>query len=125
MIPVCRQWLESVSVSDFGRTTTSAIRTAGLILMAVVVLAFPALAGDLYVPSVYPTIQAAVDAAASGDTIHIAAGTYDESVTITSDPQNGIDRSGITLEGAAGAERTCITATSGFGRPSGAKTTSA
>ena len=39
----------------------------------------------------YATIQAAVDAAASGDTILIAAGTYSESLTVNT--------SGLTLVG--------------------------
>ena len=42
------------------------------------------LAGDLYVPGGYATIQAAVDAAISGDVIYIAAGTYQEQVKIDS-----------------------------------------
>jgi hypothetical protein len=37
---------------------------------------------DHYVPAEYATIQAAVDAAVSGDTIHIAAGDYFEQITI-------------------------------------------
>ena len=40
-------------------------------------------ATDLHVPADYTNIQAAVDAANSGDTIHIAAGVYVEQVTIT------------------------------------------
>ncbi len=55
-----------------------ALLTALLVLVSV-----PALAGDLYVPGTYATIQAAVDAAAaSGDVIHVAAGTYREQVKI-------------------------------------------
>ena len=48
-------------------------------------------AGD--VGSVYTTIQAAVDAAAAGDTVRVAAGTYAETVTLA--------RS-VTLAGATG-----------------------
>jgi hypothetical protein len=39
-------------------------------------------AADLHVPADYATIQAAVDAAASGDTIHIAPGVYKEQADI-------------------------------------------
>jgi len=44
-------------------------------------LAGPAAAVDRGVPADYPTIQAAVDASVSGDTIHIAPGVYLEQVT--------------------------------------------
>jgi len=42
----------------------------------------PALAVDRLVPSQYPTIQAAVDAAVNGDVIRVAPGTYNERVTV-------------------------------------------
>jgi len=44
--------------------------------------AHPVLATVRHVPADYPTIQAAVNAANSGDTIHIAPGVYVEQVTI-------------------------------------------
>ena len=45
--------------------------------------ALPAMAVILDVPSVtYPTIQSAVTAAGPGDTINVAAGTYNENVVI-------------------------------------------
>jgi len=58
-------------------------------------IAIPALAATRSVPSQYSTIQAAVNAAASGDTISIANGTYNEQVTIPS------SKSKLTLIGAS------------------------
>jgi hypothetical protein len=51
-----------------------------------------AVAGERKVPSQYSTIQAAVDAAAYGDVVVCAPGTYAEAVTAT--------KSGITISGA-------------------------
>lgn len=50
------------------------------------------------VPADYPTIQAALDAAAIGDTVSVSAGTYVEHISL---------RSGICLEGA-GVDQTII-----------------
>lgn len=60
--------------------SVSLVLTITLILVAV--SASPVRADDLYVPSDYPTIQAAIDAAESGDTIHLAVGNYLEGLTI-------------------------------------------
>lgn len=55
----------------------------------------PARAADLNVPAAYVTIQAAVDAAASGDTVRIAPGVYVEQIAITN--------KNLTLAGVPGA----------------------
>ncbi len=58
------------------------------------------LASDFHVPSTdYPTIQSAITAAASGDTIRLSAGSYNETV---------IMKSGVTLIGE-GADSTILT----------------
>jgi len=62
-------------------------------------------AATINVPADYPTIQAAVDAASPGDTVHVAAGTYKGSVAIA--------KSNITLQGA-GAEQTAIEGTTWY-----------
>lgn len=58
---------------------------------AILALATSAVAGERKVPANYSTIQAAVDAAAYGDVIVCAPGTYAEAVTAT--------KSGITITG--------------------------
>jgi hypothetical protein len=53
------------------------------------------------VPDEYPTIQAAVDAAAEGDIVLIAPGTYVEAVDVATNDLTirGLDRDGVVLDG--------------------------
>ena len=78
-----------------------------LILLA----AIPAMAATRSVPSQYSTIQAAVNAAASGDTISIANGTYNEQVTVASSKNHltfiGASQTGVNLQ--AGTNQTALT----------------
>ena len=56
----------------------------------------------LQVPSEFPTIQAAVDAAKDGDVVLVAPGTYNESVDVTKTPNitiRGEDRNKVILDG--------------------------
>jgi pectin methylesterase-like acyl-CoA thioesterase len=56
-----------------------------------------AIAADLYVPAGYPTIQAAVNAAQTNDTIHIAPGVYTRQVEIFSKTLTLIGQPGTIL----------------------------
>ena len=60
-------------------------------------------AADIYVPSGAPSIQAAVSSAADGDTIIVAAGTYNETVNL--------EGKAVTLRSSSGAALTTIDAT--------------
>jgi hypothetical protein len=87
-----------------------AIRAALLASLVLAALSLPILASaaDLYVPTtVYPTIQAAVNVAGGGDTVHIDAGTYAETVSIT-------ETGGFALVGA-GAGATLVTGNTAAG----------
>ena len=52
------------------------------ILMALIALC-PVTKADIFVPADFPTIQSAINAAQPGDIIHLAAGQYAETLTIT------------------------------------------
>src|SRR5262245_50054066 len=81
-------------------------RTAFASLLLGIAATSSAIAADLYVPARYPTIQAAVDAAQSKDTIHIAAGVYAGQVLISNKT--------LTLSGKPGA---VLRATAGMSQP--------
>jgi predicted outer membrane repeat protein len=58
-----------------------AVRRTALFVIAAALVALPAAAVTLRVPSEYPTINAGLDAAAFSDTVLVAAGTYTEPET--------------------------------------------
>lgn len=62
-------------------------RSVGFFVLALIVTATPRapLAATIHVPLDQPTIQAAIDAAAPGDTIVVEPGTYQESLRISGD----------------------------------------
>ncbi|MDD5680162.1 MAG: right-handed parallel beta-helix repeat-containing protein [Candidatus Omnitrophica bacterium] len=64
-----------------------------MFIMTVFFISGTSFAATLNVPTQYSTIQAAIDAATSGDTINVAVGTYNEYLTL---------KSGITLKGTGG-----------------------
>ena len=76
------------------RTRTAKVASA---VVAASTFIMGATAADLRVPANYPTVQAAVDAAADGDRIHIASGVYKEQVQIISKRLTLIGQPGTIL----------------------------
>ena len=93
-----------------------------LILLSVAFLltAGTALAATLLVPSQYSTIQAAVDAAGSGDVVLVSPGTYNDCTHPTegaeSTPACVIMKSGVTLRGDGATPSDVVIDAQGLGR---------
>jgi len=89
---------------------SSSIENRSLIASLLVGLAstLPAAAAVLHVPSQFTHIQAAVDAASSGDTIRIAAGVYQEQVLIVSKNLTLVGAPGAVLKAAPGLLETLL-----------------
>jgi parallel beta-helix repeat protein len=79
-----------------------------------------ALAANLLVPSQYATIQAAMDAAGSGDVVLVAPGTYNDCTHPTEGPESTpacvIMKSGVTLRGNGATPSDVVIDAQGLGR---------
>jgi hypothetical protein len=75
-------------------------RYAWAVLSLLLALPSLAAAATLRVPADYPLIQSAINAAASGDVIHVGPGTYVENLVVTG--------KSVTLIGTSGAEATVV-----------------
>ena len=78
-----------------------------VLIACLTLLAISASAATIPVPSIQPTIQAAVDVAGEGDTILIAAGTYSGA----GNENIGIIGKGLVIRSESGAESTILEAT--------------
>ena len=94
----------NLKLANFGKVKVAGLIGLSLPLVFVLVLAGAnnVWAGDLHVPADYATIQAAVDAATSGDTIHIAPGVYVEQTRIFSKDLTLIGQPGTILRAFPG-----------------------
>jgi len=82
--------------------------------IAAMTAVFPANAAELRVPEGYPTIQEAVAAAADGDTVIVAPGTYNESIDLMGKSVTLLGERGApdTVLDGGGLESAILTATS-------------
>ncbi len=76
------------------------LKGLGLVFGVILALGDSAFAGTICVPTDYPTIQAAIDAAQAGDQVLVASGTYYEHVTMKSqvDLLGGYESTGWTRD---------------------------
>jgi len=106
------------------------MRRLNLSCMLLLLLGSSAHAGDLYVTTSgvsntctiadpCGSIQKAVIAAASGDTIHVAAGTYVENIKLGGPMADNSLKSGLTITGAGAGETIVVSAGPSTQRPGG------
>ena len=88
-------------------------KSALLASLAALGAAPTAFAGTLNVPSQYPTIQAAINAASTGDVVLVAVGTFKENIDLKGKAITiqGKDRKKTLIDGSNGGP--CITMASG------------
>jgi hypothetical protein len=91
----------AAEVSNTQATTTQATDTAPATTETAAVATTAPADGVREVPGEFPTIQAAVDAAAEGDLVLIAPGVYNEAVDVVTNnlTLRGLDRDGVVLDG--------------------------
>ncbi len=75
------------------------MRTIGLVAVLGVCFAAPTQGADIFVPDDHSTIQAAIDAAVSGDNVMVRAGTYLENLAL---------KDGVNLASTDGATSTTV-----------------
>jgi len=73
----------------------------GIVFLCFLIIS-PVFAATLGVPGTYSTIQAAINAASSGDTVLVSAGTYVEALTLAD---------GVTLRSVSDASSTILDGT--------------